>query len=104
MADMKLFHWERMDSLRQYSTGNMIVMAENVEQARRIAVENFLHYLKTDESAPKHYMFELYGDIENFDEDDKEEMRTLIEEFTQDIQAMPTVKVERPIVFIQGSS
>ncbi len=100
---MKLFHWEKMESLSRYANGDLIVMAETLEAARDIARLNIRHYLETDESAPRHYLFELYRTFDNLDEDDKQTILDIEAAFEKDIQRHPTIRENRPIVFIQGS-
>ena len=36
---MKLYRWDEAESLREWQAGNIIVMAESVESARRIVRE-----------------------------------------------------------------
>jgi hypothetical protein len=99
---MKLFHWNTCEALSRVGWGHIIVMAHDLEFARLIAERNFVLYLMEDESAPRHWVVDLYGpDVDKWDEDDQQEYFDLIKRFKADIAKEP---VDNKIaLFIQGS-
>jgi hypothetical protein len=100
---MKLFHWNRAESLENYASGDIIVMAENIETARKTALEQFEIYMLTDENARYKWMFDMNGpDIDAWeDEDDREQIEEIFRKFRMDIARPPIEDVVA--VFIHGS-
>lgn len=97
---MKLFHWDRMKSLERYASGDLIVIAEDVESARFTALTEYQTYLRTDANSRFKFMFDLYGELSEWDEDDRDDFQELVRKFEEDICTQPE---EKTAVFISGS-
>ena len=95
---MKLFHWNTSEALRQYARGNIIVMAETVDEARDIAKAEFEKFCR-DESGPMGWKF---YDESFWDEYDKEVHETFMQKFYDDIAKDPIDN--KVAIFIMGSS
>jgi hypothetical protein len=97
---MKLFHWNRCESLRNYACGDIIVVADTVEEARQRVIdkvkegfrEKYSWYFNDDGS-----FFFAAGDS---DETYQEELENFTNQVKEDISIDPEVK---DVVFIQGS-
>lgn len=100
---MKLFHWNRAESLENYACGDIIVMAEDVESARSIALQEFWRYAVENESSKYRWMFDMNGKdyTEWEDEDDRKEFEEWLDTFKRDLIRTPEEKIA---AFIQGSS
>lgn len=80
---MKMFHWRNTEFNEQYSGGDIIVLAENVEEARNKAL---IEYKKD---------LERYSPM---DEYDKKKLKI----FKKDIEKEPSTK--ESVIFIAGSA
>jgi hypothetical protein len=91
---MKLFQWNRVDALRRYSTGDIIVSAETVDEARAKVIAS---------SGPfwgRHRGFDdCYFD--NISGDDMDDWRVFSAKLLLDLEAEPLVI--DGAVFIMGS-
>lgn len=91
---MKLFHWNQAKSLMNYSTGDIIVMAENLESARlkaRIAFNSFIR---------EHCSWWFLDGNSTPDPDSWEDYDKFLKEFEADLAKTPD---EKCVVFILGS-
>jgi hypothetical protein len=91
---MQLFTW-RSNALKRFQPGHILVLAEDVDAARRIALEQFEHWLKS-EAGEWHLLVDGVP-VDEFAEDDLERMRSeLLRDLEQDPQSGSAV-------FIRGS-
>lgn len=90
MADIHLYRWSSR-YLRNYSNGDIIVMAASVDEARRLATEEYNRYDRV------RYEWEYY---EEFEADSS--IASRLEIFQKDIAADPDV-VNPAVLFISGS-
>lgn len=103
MVELKLYHWNSMQSLESWRAGNLIVIARDLEEARKLAFDQFLEYVRNDESAPCNWMVGSYRDFpHDLDKDDKEEYDELVKTFFEDLQEIPDIG--SIAIFIRGSS
>jgi len=95
---MNLYHWSSR-LLANYSNGDIIVMAENIEQARDKVYAQF-NPLEDGNPFEDAYlqMLKLNGDTEGF----TDELRTQRDRLTEDLNQEPTI-VESGVVLIKGS-
>lgn len=94
---MKVFHWNKSETLKRYACGDVIVVAETVEQAREKAVTDFVAWIEKPES---YYNFMVSSRVW-WDNDDAEAYYELIEKFKIDISEEP-IELQDTI-FIMGS-
>lgn len=92
---MNLYHWNCSEALKNYSQGDIIVMAETVEQARIKARTQIEIFIKEARS----WWYDLNGELYP---DDHEERDRFIAKFEQDIAHEPEL-VELGAIFITGS-
>lgn len=94
---MKLFHWGSSEVCRLYGSGDIIVMAESLEQARETA-------LTQARTASLGYidMADLQSRIHR-DEDDRIEFEERLEVLRKDLKAQPRVYDAATAIFISGS-
>lgn len=90
---LQLFHWDRSVALQRYASGDIIVIAENVEEARQKAVE-----------AAKVAGYFNYCDMaylaSSSDEDDRIEYEKKLQELRDDLAREP---ITCEVIFIPGS-
>lgn len=98
---MKLFHWDDVEVLENYSAGHIIVMAESVELARGQALVDFIAYAKGDNTSRWSYLFEPDGSIR--DPDDAETWREALAELDRDLAKEPLVYDGPHAIIIRGS-
>ncbi|KAB2751783.1 hypothetical protein [Brucella anthropi] len=91
---MNLYHWSRATCLKAYRTGDIIVMAESVEEARQKVRDNIDEFLK------EHRSWWFLGD--NLDEYCREEYKDFMGMLEFDITLEPDI-VASGAVFITGS-
>lgn len=96
---MKVFHWNNVKTMSQWLDGDVIVMAETVEQARVKALTDFVAWVETEDSY-FNYMVSLRG-TQWWHEEDEEEYQKLIEKFKVDIAKEPLERQDA--IFIMGS-
>jgi hypothetical protein len=97
---MKLFHWDCSETLKQYSSGDIIVMAEDVTQARVTALAEFVKWVQIEDS-PMNWLMYSYGTT-YWNEDDEQEYQGILTKFKADIATDP---IDTSIaLFIMGSS
>jgi hypothetical protein len=97
---MKLFHWNMSETLKQYACGDIVVMAETVEQARIKAFDGFIEWIKDEDSSLNHLIW--FQGTENWDEDCEEEYQEVLQKLKDDLSKEPLDKQE--VIFIMGSS
>lgn len=91
-----LYHWSVAECLENYSSGDIIVMASSLEEAKQKARENIITYLKQERS----WWFNEDGTLdEDFGKDD---YRSFMETLEEDLKKEPDT-VESGTVFIRGS-
>ena len=90
---MKMFHWDGATCLENYSAGDIIVMAESVEDARFKALGLVDQYLKEHRS----WWFNSEGKL---DPDSSDDHRQWMDKFERDISQSAN---EREVIFISGS-
>lgn len=91
---MKLFHWPRVEALKNYMSGDIIVMAPDLEAARKLAWEWSVTWLKEHRS----WWFNFDGTP---DPDFSEDRTEWEEKLEQDLRLEPD-EIDHP-VFIRGS-
>lgn len=91
---MKLFHWPVVKALENYSCGDIIVMAEGAEIARKLAREYAETWVKDDRS----WWFDHEGKL---DPDEAEYYQRWITTLEEDLLKDPDI-IDHPI-FIRGS-
>jgi hypothetical protein len=92
---MRLYHWPRVNCLANYSSGDIIVMAEGIEEARQIARTKMVDYVDDYRS----WYFLEKGVV---DPDNKDEYDAFMSSFEKDLEEEPKV-VDPAAVFIRGS-
>lgn len=93
---MKLFHWDRIETVEGYGLGDLIVMAETEDQAREIG-----HAALTAKARETwDYFFDAEG--EPLDRDFAEMWQEKVKLVDADMRATPLV-VESCAVCIRGS-
>ena len=95
---MKLFHWNKSIALERYAAGDIIVMAETVEQARVTALEQFQVWAKTEDSR---FGWMFYVPMERWDEHELEDWNKIVAQFSADLLAEPTS--DAVAIFMAGS-
>lgn len=98
---MKLFHWNLSETLKQYSCGDIIVMAETLEQARAKAFEQFDVWIQRDDSRFNWLCLHLRG-TKHWDNDDEEEYQGILQKLKSDLDKIP-LDID-DVIFIMGSS
>ncbi|RUX60174.1 hypothetical protein [Mesorhizobium sp. M7A.F.Ca.CA.002.12.1.1] len=94
---MNLYHWAVASCLKEYSCGDIIVMAETVDEAREKAKTKTDSYLKSHRSWWWSYTAER--EIHEDYVDDYNQFKRLLEE---DMAHEPDV-IESAVIFIRGS-
>jgi hypothetical protein len=94
---MKLFHWHST-ALKAYTSGDIVVMAETMEQARELVLKNVMDWLMQDNS-PKNFLVHMMG-TEYWDEDDEAELETFLKLLKEDISKQPIDN--KGVIFIEG--
>lgn len=96
---MKMFHWEIAECLRLYSSGDIIVMAETLEEAKTVALEAgktaVLGYANMAETAA---WITQYPD----DTDEQERFDGLMALLKKDLEKAPVVYAAPAAVFVNG--
>lgn len=92
---MKLFHWNRSDALRNYSSGDIMVVADTVEEARAKVIDAAGPIWGKERGIGNSY----FDNIGEFEVDDWREFRSKL---LLDLEGDPIV-VESGVVFIWGS-
>jgi hypothetical protein len=92
---VKLFHWKSSTALKQYATGDIIVMAETVDDARGRVMSTAGEYWYESRIYDSHF-----DCISEFDADDWREFRYKL---YADLQQEPLV-VTSGVVMIKGST
>lgn len=95
---MKLFHWDCSEVLKNYASGDIIVMAEDVAQARQIALVEFNKWARRDDSK---FGWMFYVPEELWNDDDREEWQSILDKFSADISKEPLDT--QVALFIRGS-
>lgn len=93
---MKLFHWPLAKSNKLYSSGDIIVAANTIEEARATALHHARH--KVEHLG---YTDMAYRRTSN-DDDDQKEFREKIEEVERDLNVEPKVYELPAAIFING--
>jgi len=93
---MPMYHWPLCEVLRNYASGDILVDAISVEDARQLARLDFEAWLK------KRYHYEFY-EGEPLDKEYRENLQRYRDQLETDLSATPTV-ITRGAVFIEGSS
>jgi len=93
---MKLFHWYS-DTLKQYMSGHIIVMAKTIEEARDVACIEFELWARREDS---HFTW-IFWNGEFFDEGSQDEWFEIITKFKNDIEKEPIDN--DGAIFIMGS-
>lgn len=89
---MNLYRWDSV-LMKGYSDGDIIVMAESVDEARSKAAEGFWRYIKED------YEYLLDNLIDDWMEEELDEKRAI---FEKDIAKEPEL-VTSGVLFMKGS-
>jgi hypothetical protein len=91
---MKLYQWNRVNALKRYASGDIIVMAASVEEARAIVIR---------EAGPMWARYRLDDcPLAIINEDDIDDWRVFRTKLALDLEAEPIV-VASGAVFIWGS-
>lgn len=102
---MKLFHWKYTKVNQQYASGSIIVMAEDLDQARAIAMRQIEHA----ESISGYNMADLKADFtgkpdgDDWAEDQKARYDNIIRILLDDLAKEPLVYDVPTAIFIDGS-
>ena len=89
-----LYHWSAVEALAGYSCGDIIVMADNVAEARVKAAHHVHGYLL--ENRP--YWFTETGEVEDYSEDD---YSRFFNKFVADLEKDPEI-IKDATVFVRG--
>ena len=96
---MKLFHWEIAECLRLYSSGDIIVMAETLEEAKIVALEAgktaVLGYTNMAETTA---WIARYPD----DTDEVERFDRLMQTLREDLEKQPIEYASQAAIFVNG--
>lgn len=94
---MNLYHWAAASCLKEYSCGDIIVMAETVDAARQKATGQMNDFLKEHRSWWWDYAIE-----DKVDENYLEDYNAFKQLLEQDLVMEPDV-IESAVIFIRGS-
>lgn len=94
---MKLFQWYS-DALKNYGPGHIIVMAEDLAEAREKVLIEFYNYLKSENS----YWSWYFNSDGTLDQDYTEDYDKLVDKFKKDISWEPREK-DSGVIFVKGS-
>lgn len=92
---MALYHWSRSEALKGYASGDIIVMADTLHEAREKAITHIHDWLKENRSW--WYASDGTLDLEG-DEYDK-----FLQMLQRDLEDEPAI-VETGTIFIRGSA
>lgn len=92
----RMFVW-RSDALQRYADGHVLVSARTLDEARRLAMEEYDRYLRSDDCG--HSFFRADGSF--FDECEREDYENALKAFRSDLEKEPKI-VEAAL--IRGSS
>lgn len=87
----KMHHWHISEFLGNIEGGDIIILANSVAEARQIAKDSFLDYIKIE----KDYLF-LYDD-----EDSLQQVNNYIQQFSLEITEEPIITLQS--IFIRGN-
>jgi hypothetical protein len=85
-APRRMFQW-RSEALRRYADGYVYVVARSVDAARRLALDEYDRYLRSDDAG--HSFFRSDGSF--FDECEREEYTSALKAFWADLEKEPKV-------------
>jgi hypothetical protein len=92
---MKLFHWKNTKVNQLYSHGDIIVMANSLEEAITIA--------KTQVLLQEYVGYKNINYLMNpIDEDDKQDLNELMKTIDEDLSNSPIVYDDQTAIFING--
>ena len=94
-----IHHWKMSETLAQYASGDIIILAEDVEAARTVARVEFEKYLH-DEDGPMGVYWAKDGSF--LSDLDEERYHELLARLDQDLAQEPSTDAEA--IFILGSS
>jgi hypothetical protein len=94
---MNLYHWAAAGCLKEYSCGDIIVMAESIDQAREKAKAHMNDFLKEHRSWWWDYAIEDKVDENYLDDYNEFKLKLLA-----DLIAEPDL-IEPAVIFIRGS-
>lgn len=93
-----LYRWDTVDVLRRYSTGDIIVAADSVEEAREIVRRAFVKFVKADEHGERcTFQVDEYADDE---EESKANWKKALDRLEVDLAKDPLTGT---VAFVWGS-